>query len=186
MNTFIKEIATIQTGIFAKPLASGELVYLQAKHFDATGKLLSDLHADLPSDQISQKHLLRQGDILFSAKGSKNFAAVYEEHNLPAVASTSFFILRTTTDKILPNYLAWYLNTPTTMILLKSQAKGSSIASISKQVLESLEISIPAIAVQEKIVQIHELRQKEKTLKEQLEILHDKKLQHLLFNTINK
>ena len=134
MKSFLKDITNIQTGLFAKPAGIGELVYLQAKHFDEFGKLLSGLHPDIQVEGISEKHLLKDGDVLFSAKGTKNFAAVFENHNEPSVASTSFFVIRPTDNKVLPQFLAWFLNNPTTQTLLKAQAIGTSIPSISKQV----------------------------------------------------
>ena len=91
MKKILKDIATIQTGIFGKTESKGDIVYLQAKHFSETGQLHTILHPDLKADNITDKHLLRTGDVLFAAKGTKNFAAVFENHNEPAVASTSFF-----------------------------------------------------------------------------------------------
>ena len=46
------------------------MVYLQAKHFDVNGQLLAALHPDLMADGISEKHLLKDGDVLFAAKGT--------------------------------------------------------------------------------------------------------------------
>ena len=135
MKTLIKDITNIQTGLFAKPSGIGEVVYLQSKHFDEHGQLHSELHPDLMTDGISEKHLLKDGDVLFAAKGTKNFAAVFENHNEPSVASTSFFVIRPTDNKVLPQFLAWFLNNHTTQTLLKGQAIGTSIPSISKQVL---------------------------------------------------
>src|SRR5690606_7597555 len=103
-------------------------------------QLHAALHPDLMAENISQKHLLTPGDVLFAAKGSKNFAAVYEEHNPPAVASTSFFVIQLTVDSVHPAYLAWLLNSTAVQTLLKSQAIGTSLPSISKEVLMSLEI----------------------------------------------
>lgn len=94
MKTALKHITNIQTGVFAKPIKDGEIVYLQAKHFNENGQLIGLLHPDLLAESISGKHLLQPGDILFAAKGTKNFAAWYESKNLPAVASTSFFVIR--------------------------------------------------------------------------------------------
>ena len=110
MKKLIKDTAYIQTGLFAKPSGTGELVYLQSKHFDEYGQLHALLHPDLDADGISDKHLLRDGDVLFAAKGTKNFATVFENHHEPAVASTSFFVIRPTDKNLLPQYLAWILN----------------------------------------------------------------------------
>jgi hypothetical protein len=185
LKTIIKDIAHIQTGLFAKPSGMGELVYLQSKHFDEYGQLHVVLHPDLLAGGISEKHLLQDGDVLFAAKGTKNFAAVFENHNEPAVASTSFFVIRPTNEKVLPNYLAWFLNNHNTQTLLKAQAIGTSIPSISKQVIENLEITLPSIETQKAILQIAKLRNQEKSLKQEIETLKDVKINHQLLQAIN-
>lgn len=162
----------------------GELVYLQSKHFDEFGQLHSVLYPDLPAGRISEKHLLKHGDVLFAAKGVKNFATVFENHNLPAVASTSFFVIRLIDNKVLSQFLAWFLNNPTTQTLLKAQAIGTSIPSISKQVLENLEIPVPDINTQKAIVEISKLRSREKSLKQQIETLREKQIQQQIINVI--
>ena len=78
MRVALKHIAFIQTGVFAKPAKEGQIVYLQSKHFDENGILKSSLYPDLKAESISEKHLLQNGDIIFAAKGTKNFAALYE------------------------------------------------------------------------------------------------------------
>jgi hypothetical protein len=184
LKTLIKNISHIQTGLFAKPAGLGELVYLQSKHFDEYGQLHAVLHLDLVADGISEKHLLKNGDVLFAAKGTKNFAAVFENHNEPSVASTSFFVIRLTDKKVLPQYLAWFLNNHTTQTLLKGQALGTSIPSISKQVLENLEIAVPNIEIQRAILLITKLRNKEKWLKQKIETLREKQIQQQIINAI--
>ncbi|SEH99443.1 Type I restriction modification DNA specificity domain-containing protein [Paenimyroides aquimaris] len=184
MKTLIKDITNIQTGLFAKPAGIGELVYLQSKHFDEYGQLHSVLHPDLPAEGISEKHLLKDGDVLFAAKGTKNFAAVFENNNEPSVASTSFFVIRPTSNKVLPKFLAWFLNNHSTQTLLKGQAIGTSIPSISKQVLENLEITIPSIETQLAILQITQLRNREKSLKLKIEMLREKQIQQQIINAI--
>ncbi len=184
MKTLIKDITNIQTGLYAKPSGKGEVVYLQAKHFDEFGQLIYALHPDLTIEGNSEKHLLKHGDVLFAAKGTKNFAAVYENHNEPAVASTSFFVIRVTDKNMLPEYLAWFLNSLTTQKLLKGQAIGTSMASISKVVLENLEINVPAIETQKVILQITKLLSKEKSLKLEIETLREKQIQQQIINAI--
>lgn len=184
MKQILKHIAFIQTGFFAKPGVEGDIVYLQAKHFDENGNLRSSLHPDIKADYITEKHLLRTGDILFAAKGTKNFAAVFENHNEPAVASTSFFVIRLTQKNLLPHFLVWYLNHPSTQKLLKGQAIGTSIVSISKAVLEELEIPVADIKTQKAILQIAQLRNEERKLKQQIEILREKQIQQQIINVI--
>lgn len=186
MKATLKHIASIQTGVFAKPAAEGEVVYLQAKHFDEVGQISAELHPDLMVDTISERHLLRQGDVLFAAKGTKNFAAVYNLEAL-AVASTSFFVIRLEDEfqySILPEFLAWLMNHTAAQVYLKGQAMGSSIVSISKGVLEELEISIPSIQKQQLILNISKLRNKEIALRLKIESLRDKQIQQQIINAI--
>lgn len=187
MKTDLKHIASIQTGLFAKPIAKGDIVYLQAKHFDENGQLKTSLHPDLKADTITEKHMLRHGDVLFAAKGTKNFAAWFESKNQPSVASTSFFVIRVQEDfsnKILPEFLVWSINHPTSQKFLKGKAIGSSIVSISKAVLEELEISIPSMETQKAIIKITNLRNTEKKLKKEIETLREKQIQQLIINSI--
>ncbi len=187
MKTTLGHIANIQTGIFAKPIPKGEIVYLQSKHFNEKGQLHSLLHADLKVDNITKKHLLKHGDVLFSAKGTKNFAAWYESKNQPSVASTSFFVIRVQenfSSKILPEFLVWLINHPTAQKFLKGKAIGTSMVSISKSVLEELEISIPDVQIQKAILKISQLHNTEKNLKQQIEILREKQIQQQIINAI--
>lgn len=187
MKTRLKHITNIQTGVFAKPLKEGQIVYLQAKHFDDNGLLRSLLHPDLLAENISNKHLLQPDDVLFAAKGTKNFAAWYQSNNLPAVASTSFFVIRlkeTIINKILPEFLAWYINQSVSQKFLKSYAMGTSIASISKAVLGELEISIPDLQMQKTVLKIAHLRNSGKKLQQQIDMLRDKQIQQELVNAI--
>ena len=184
----MKHIAFVHTGIFAKTTKEGQIVYLQAKHFDENGILKSSLYPDLRAESISEKHLLHNGDIIFAAKGTKNFAALYENKNRPAVASTSFFVIRIKKDfqdKILPEYLTWYLNQQSTQNYLKSKAIGSSIASISKPVLEELEVPTLEVVNQKKLLRIAYLRNIERKLQQQIEMLREKQIQQQIINVIN-
>ena len=187
MKTLLKHIATIQTGTFAKTVSDGEIVYLQAKHFNEYGHLSSTLHPDLKANDVTEKHLLKSGDVLFAAKGTKNFAAWYESKNQPAVASTSFFVIRLKenfSNKILPEFLVWFINHPSSQKFLKGRAIGTSIVSISKSVLEELEISIPDLQTQKTILKITQLRNSEKKLKQQIETLREKQIQQQIINGI--
>jgi restriction endonuclease S subunit len=184
LKALIKDITNIQTGLFARPSGVGDLVYLQSKHFDDYGELNSALHPDLPSEGIPEKHLLKDGDVLFAAKGAKNFATVFENHNVPSVASTSFFVIRPTDKKLLPQYLAWVLNSYSMQTFLKGQAIGTSMPSISKQVLGNLEIMVPSIETQIAVLQITKLRNLEKSLKQKIEALREKLIQQQIINAI--
>ncbi len=146
------------------------------------------MEPNLKTDHITGKHFLKDGDILFAAKGTKNFAAWYETKNEPAVASTSFFVIRLQKNfykKILPEFLVWFINHPVSQKFLKGKAIGTSMVSISKAVLGELEISIPFIKTQKAILKINNLYKEEKKLKQQIESLREQQIQQQIINSIN-
>lgn len=185
MNTLLQNIAQIQTGVFAKTVAKGDVVYLQPKYYDDDGMLTTKVVPDLNSMGISDNHILRSGDILFAAKGNRNFATCFMDRELKAAASTSFFVIRIHDTNVLPEFLTWYVNHPRTMTHLKAFARGSSIPSISKDVLNDLEIRIPRMDKQKLISKIDELRSKEKRMLMGLLSLRQTLNEQQLYNALN-
>jgi restriction endonuclease S subunit len=181
----LKELAHIQTGVFAKTVAKGDVAYLQPKYYNETGQLITKLEPDLNSLGVSEKHILKQGDVLFAAKGSKNFATHFDLEEISAAASTSFFVIRIYDKSILSEYLTWYLNHPTTMKILKSFARGTSVPSISKDVLNDLEITVPSIERQKLIFSIDNLRKKERKIQRHLLSLNQSLNEQQLYNALN-
>lgn len=188
MKTLLKHISNIQTGFFAKAVSNGDVIYLQAKHFDENGLLKAVLFPDIKNVKIPDYHFLNEGDVVFAAKGNKNFAACIKNLNYPAVASTSFFVIRISdkfTHKLLTEFLSWQINHPVSQSFLKANAIGTSIVSISKVVLGELQISIPPVKVQNAILKLVQLQKKEKALKKEIDALKEKQLQRLILNSIN-
>ena len=101
----LKEIATIQSGVFLKPDKFGNAVYLQLNNYDYNGNLADNLQPNIYITPKQSRHLLQTGDLLFAAKGNYNFAVVYNGKYINAVASSSFFLLRCK-HIILPEFLA--------------------------------------------------------------------------------
>ena len=187
MQTTLNDISTIQTGIYAQTTLNGEITYLQAKHFSEKGQFIGPIHPDLPLNSQTEKHLLKHGDVLFSAKSSKNFATWYESKNGLAVASSTFFVIRIKDnfkEKIIPEYIVWFINHPDSNNWLKKKAIGSAMPSISKAALQELKISLPDIKTQKSILEIKRLRDLEINLNEQIQMLRDQQIQQQIINSI--
>jgi len=163
----IKDIATIRTGVYLRPEEYKDIVYLQVKDFNERGDYIGVANPNIFDKKIPEHHLLKDGDILFAAKGSKNFATVYRGSDLPAVASSVFFVLSLTED-IIPEYVAWFINQTSSQKQLKSEAMGTSMLSISIGSISELEIIIPDYRTQKIIVELDRLRSKERYLYQEL------------------
>ena len=164
-------------------------LYLQSIHFDHFGVFDTTVAPQLNLNNKLEKHLLKDGDLLFAAKGLNNFAVVYNNGIGKAVASSSFIVIKINEENkqtIQPDYLAWFLTHHKQIKLMHQQQLGTTIPSIGMKQLAELEINIPPIEVQKKIVAVHQLREKEKELTTRIEEWKDKQIQLLLSNATIK
>lgn len=99
---------------------------------------------------------LEMGDVLFAAHGSHNTASYigesFKELSFKAVATPMFFVLRVRDKRLLPEYLAWFINALPSQRYFEQHAEGTRTKSVRRQVLAGLEIVIPSLTVQEKII----------------------------------
>jgi len=180
----IGNIVRIRSGVFAKGGANPDLYYIQSTDFDKQRNWNKTLNPILSNSPKFYNHVLNSGDILFVSKGRDFFAVVYDGKFLPAVASTTFLVLQVRVDTALPDYVTWFLNHPQTQSILWSFAKGSAIPSISKTILEQIEIPIPELSKQKAILELYNLQMKEKRIHKQIGKLRQEYINELTYKSI--
>lgn len=111
---------------------------------------------------------LRAGDILFLARGARNFAVYLEQVPGPAVCSQYFFLIRLTDTRVLPAFLAWQINQIQAQQYLQRNAEGSDQLSIRRGILEALPLNIPSIERQEHILSFVTAVKREQSLIEEM------------------
>ena len=79
-------------------------------------------------------------------------------------------------DKVLPEYLNWYISQRDAQIFLTRRAKGTVQKMIRKQAIEDLEVALPTLEKQKNIVELATLSAREQTL---LHTLADKRAQYI-------
>lgn len=178
------DIVRIKSGVFAKSDTNPDLYYIQSIDFDKQRKWNEQLQPVLTNSAKFSNHILNVGDVLFVAKGRDFFAVVYDGKFQPAVASTTFLVLQVVVKNVDPNYIAWYINHPQTQTLLWSLAKGSAMPSISKSIIEQIEIPIPELSKQNTILEVHKLQIREKRIHRQLGKLRQKYINELTYKSI--
>lgn len=123
-----------------------------------------------------QPDWLKAGDVLFVSKGARFYAVCIDEPPIPAVCSPHFFHLQVAPRvPLLPPFLAWQINQPPFQRQLQQAAEGSSQLSIRRPVLESLTLSVPSLADQQRIVALTGLARQERHTFYQL--IHNRELQ---------
>lgn len=168
MATTINKIADISFGLQEKSYENGDALYLQPRHFDSSAMLIQAVDSYINIHTNNQKHLLKDGDILFAGKGVRNFAWCYRSNLGAAIPSASFYVLRPFSDKVYPEYLAIMLNMPENNAFFQQVSSGMTVQSVRKSNLEEFEIHLPDIKTQKQVVEIYALSIRQRKLTEQL------------------
>lgn len=176
MKTKIKHIASISNGFYIQTQKVWVIKYLQGRDFDDFWSVREPIEPTLPEENVRTDQLLKDGDVLFSCKWTRNIAALYKLTDWPCVASSTFFIVRVYEQIILPEYLAIVLNEAQKSNYFKNNFSGSTIKSIPKHILEEYEINIPPLQQQETMIQLYKIYKQQITL---YDILKTKKSEYI-------
>lgn len=172
MKIRLQQIAEIKGGVFCKTSSDGDAIYLQANDLHQNGEITDNLRPNVYIAGKLRNRLLTPGNIVFMCKGVNNWALLYNpEIHPPIIASTAFLIISKIHPSVLPEYLTWYINQPEAQQYLKGQAKGSSPPSITIKILEQLEVYVPDVSTQKKVLKIHQLELQQEKLKCDIENL---------------
>ena len=163
-NIFYKlsECAQIGTGYplrgAVSKLSEGDTGLIQLRNVsDGTHIALNEIEQiTLPTNR--KIDYLSEGDIIFAARGTQNFAYHIPNLSFRTVCAPQFFVIKIGNKKtLLPKYLAWYLNTAPAQCYFESVSVGSAMKNIRRSSVENLEIPIPSLARQSAIVELWEL-----------------------------
>jgi hypothetical protein len=114
------------------------------------------------------RYTVSKGDVLFLSRGDNPFATCVSEVPENSLASNYFYIVRPHTDKILPEYLAWYINQTPSQKFIESRMRGSNMKMLPISSFRELEIEIPELTTQANIAGLDKLRIKEQQLTSKL------------------
>jgi len=144
-------------------------------------------YAGLPRVEINSirnEQIINKNDIVFRCRGNNNFASIIDCEIENIIADTHFLIIRIKSNIISPEYLAWYLNQkPAQMYFLKN-AQGTVIPLITAKILGSLEVTIPDLQTQNKIVELSKISIKEQELAQTIQRKRKLLIENLLIKKI--
>jgi hypothetical protein len=177
----LKEITSVQMGYsFRSRLEASEgggVAVIQMKDLLDDNTVGCDGLVRINMDAMKEHHLAQRGDLVFRSRGHVTTAAVLLENPGKAVVAAPLLRIRVTRpDKVLPEYLNWYISQRDAQIFLTSRAKGTVQKMISKQAVEELEVALPSLEKQKNIVELATLSAREQTL---LHTLADKREQYI-------
>lgn len=160
---------SIHTGFTARgrlePAESGGVPVIQLRDISAGGNIDVQGLTRVQFEGVLDRHFVRAGDVVFRSRGDRNTASALDEQlKEPAVAILPIMILRPKPDIVTPQYLAWAINQPAAQRQFDTTARGSKMRMVPRSSLESLELDIPDIETQKRIVEIDTLAERERTL----------------------
>jgi hypothetical protein len=167
VTTTLSKIATIQVGntfrSSLEPDPSGKVLVVQMK--DVLDQEVVDPRdlCRIAFGVIKDSHEVRPGDILFRSRGTRVTCALAPQLHLPTVLAAPLFRIRVTDPRIDPSYLTWFINQPGRKHM-ESRAEGSDLKMISVQSLRDLEVIVPSMTRQKKIVELASLVREEARL----------------------
>ncbi len=170
----LSKIAKIQSGYISRgkiePREDGTHFLLQARDIDAERLTYKADNLVRFSPDLSRKDwVLKTDDVLFMARGTRNYSVLINDIPERALSAACFFIVRVSSDQVLPYYLCWYLNQALVdHYLSRHSGRGVHMPVVRRSVLESIEIPIPPLEVQSKITKLDVLLQKELELIDKL------------------
>ena len=178
-STALSSLCEIQSGYTARarlePGKGGGVPAIQLRdlrgedEFDPAGLPLYELAPSI------DRYWARPGDVLFRSRGERNTAVlVSEKSKSAAIAVLPLIVLRPRREYVDPAYMAWFINQPEAQRYFDKCAVGTSMRMIPKGCLHTLEVAIPDLATQRRIVEIDSLARRERALMRELA---DKKLE---------
>ena len=146
--------------------------YIRITDIDDYGNLLDDWKT---AEAIHSKYLLEENDVLFARSGSVGRAFVYKS-NLGRVIFASYLIrFKFDLEKINPSFVLCYSFTKIYKLWLQSIQRTAAQPNINSKEFQSLEIPLPPLDVQNRIVEevdrrlerVEELKQEADAIVEQ-------------------
>ncbi len=147
----------------------------------------------LDADKLPTVHLekvfinddyVQNNDIILSSRG--RFHANVVQLSDEILATSSVFIIRITDTKILPEFLAIYLNSSKAQRTFSQISSGSSVKTILKSALEELEVPTPVISDQKKVIEMFSNIESQNSLLQRKSELNVQLANYSLNDIINK
>ena len=165
----LPDISTIRTGYTVRSRLEtaerGGVLSVQLRDISPDGSIKLDQLTRVRLGDLPDKYFVRAGDVVFRSRGERNTAfALDARFKEPALALLPLFVLRSKVDIVLPEYLAWAMNQPPAQRHFDSFARGTGLRMVPRSSLDTLDIDLPDLETQRKIVTIDALAERERAL----------------------
>ena len=184
----LSEIADIYSGYLFRTkvenVEKGSFQVLQMANVAKSGDIDWSSLSRVNIDSVKSIQMIQRGDILFKAKGFSHTAILVDRTEKNTIASSFFFIVRVNSMNVLPEYVTWYINQKPAQQYLARTSAGTGIRYVNRANLRGLEIVVPDLVTQKKVVKLHTLNQREKHLLTEIQKKRQKLIDAVMLNAI--
>jgi hypothetical protein len=186
----LAELSDIHSGYTARgkldPLTEGGVPALQLRDVGTNGDAPGPDFQRYDLEKLSDRYFVRGGEVVFRSRGEPNAAAAIPASlPEPVVVIVPLVIIRPDMDRVLPEYLAWAINRPDAQRRLGAEAQGTSLRMIPMAAVENLDIAVPDLPTQKRIVELEALARQEGQLLRRLASLRENLASAILGDVAN-
>ncbi len=164
----LKEIAVVSMGNTFRsklePNPAGNVRVIQMRDLNDHNGLGIDQLVSIKLLKIKPAHIAKQDDLIFRTRGQTNTAAIIRRILQDTVVAAPLLRIRCDTSVVDPEYLCWFINQPESQAFLLTLATGSGIRQVGKQVLETLQVTLPSLKKQKLIAELARLSAREQQI----------------------
>lgn len=172
MRFKLREIVSVQMGYsFRTRLESrctGAVAVVQMKDLTDENRVDCSGMMRIDMEKPKEHQLVKPGDLIFRSRGLTANSAIMADDPGIAVVAAPLLRIRVTDCRVLPEYLNWFISQAPARIFLASHAKGTAQKMISKEALESLDVLVPSLERQRRVVEAAALAEKEQSIMKKL------------------
>lgn len=169
----LEELASIRGGIIlSRKLAPEKTRYqyqqVTLKSISAQGVLDPTLFEQyFAVEPLKEEYFTRKGDILVRLSAPYTTVLITDEAERLLISS-NFAVIRVTSPRICPEYLAWLLNTPQIKRDILKNVTGTALASINADYYRKIKLDPLPCEQQKQFLTLHQLAAREIELLEDL------------------
>ena len=165
----LESVTDIQMGYSFRsrlePEDDGDVAVIQMKDLLDDNTVSCENAIRVYMDSIKETHLVQKVELVFISLGNVSNTAILNEDPGRAIVSAPLIRIRVTKkDKALPEYLNWYISQRAAQRYLTSRARGTSQIMISVDAVGEMDVEIPSLDRQKKIVELAWLMNRERDL----------------------
>lgn len=164
----LQNIANVLSGVSVREAEGGPARFMRLSDLSDIKAGKSPTLAIGEAPVVARALTIEEGDLIVGARGSNTDVCVATGALIGAFISLDLYLVRPDRTLVDPQYLAAFLDLPTTQAMLSGGKQGTGLARLAKEALEKAEIPLPPMQQQRQIAGLAQSFEQEGRLLKQL------------------